>query len=60
VLRKGRLVFVARRAIKPEEEITLDYGRDYLDLFIPACRCAACNTRSEVRRSPRKQHRRQP
>jgi SET domain-containing protein len=60
VLRKGRLVFVARRAIKPEEEITLDYGRDYLELFIPECRCVACAIRSEVRRSKRKSARKMP
>jgi hypothetical protein len=59
VLRKGRLAFIARRAIKPGDEITLDYGRDYLELFIPACRCAACNARGEVRRSPRRKRRRQ-
>ena len=44
VLRAGRIVFVALRAIAPGEEITLDYGEDYFDLFIKpsGCRCAAC------------------
>jgi uncharacterized protein len=44
VLRKGKIVFVALRAISPGEEITLDYGEDYFDLFIRdiGCRCAAC------------------
>jgi uncharacterized protein len=44
VLRKGKLVFVALRDIAPDEEVTLDYGKDYFDLFIAplGCRCASC------------------
>jgi len=44
VLRKGQLVFVALREIEPGEEITLDYGKEYFDLFIAplGCRCATC------------------
>jgi hypothetical protein len=44
VLRKGQLVFVALREIVAGEEITLDYGKDYFDLFIApfGCRCATC------------------
>ncbi|HUC52250.1 MAG TPA: SET domain-containing protein [Xanthobacteraceae bacterium] len=44
VLRKGQLIFVALRDIAPGEEITLDYGKDYFDLFIAplGCRCATC------------------
>jgi uncharacterized protein len=44
VLRKGQLIFVALRDIVPDEEITLDYGKDYFDLFIAplGCRCATC------------------
>lgn len=44
VLRAGRIVFVALRAIAPGEEITLDYGEDYFELFIGSggCRCATC------------------
>jgi SET domain-containing protein len=53
VLRKGRMVFIALRAIAPDDEITLDYGEEYFDLFIRenGCRCAACGATSEVRRS---------
>jgi SET domain-containing protein len=44
VLRKGKIVFVALRVIAPGEEITLDYGEDYFELFIRplGCRCASC------------------
>jgi uncharacterized protein len=40
---RGRLMFRATRAIKTGEEITLDYGKEYLDLFFKSgCRCATC------------------
>ncbi len=53
VLRQGQMVFIALRRIEPGEEITLDYGRDYFDLFIKpsGCRCAACA--AKARRSRR-------
>lgn len=55
VTRKGRIVFVALRAISPGEEITYNYGREYFDYFIQngGCRCAGCRTRAAVRRSKR-------
>ena len=48
VLRKGQLIFVALRDIAPGEEITLDYGKEYFDLFIAplGCRCATCAKRA--------------
>ena len=50
VLRKGKMVFVAARKIAPGEEITLDYGEDYLDLFFKhGCRCAACIGKGRTR-----------
>jgi len=44
VLRAGKIVFVALRVIAPGEEITLDYGEEYFELYIEpsGCRCAAC------------------
>ena len=58
VLRKGQLIFVALREITPGEEITLDYGKDYFDLFIAplGCRCATCAKKAAkiYRKPPRK------
>jgi hypothetical protein len=56
VLRKGKIVFVALRDIAPGDEITLDYGPEYFDLFIKAsgCRCAACAAKAAGRRRRRK------
>jgi SET domain-containing protein len=44
VLRSGKIVFVAIHPIAVGEEITLDYGEDYFELFIKpvGCRCASC------------------
>ena len=52
--RKGPIiVYVARRRIKPEEEITVDYGRDYFDSFITKsrCQCAKCRERRAEQQS---------
>ena len=42
--RRGGIVIVALRRIAPDEEITYDYGSDYLKSFLAdgGCRCAAC------------------
>jgi SET domain-containing protein len=47
LLRKGTIVFVALRRLAVGEEITLDYGKDYFDLFIKnvGCRCASCGSK---------------
>ena len=44
VLRARKMMLIALRAIAPGEEITIDYGEEYFDLFLKAggCRCAAC------------------
>jgi len=50
VLRNGRIVVVALRRIEMDEEITYDYGQEYLDLFFKrGCRCATCRARKRDR-----------
>jgi SET domain-containing protein len=41
---KGKVILRARRKIKPGEEITYDYGREYFDIFLKStgCKCAKC------------------
>jgi uncharacterized protein len=53
VLRQGKIVIEAIRAIAPGDEITYDYGKDYFDLFIKpkGCRCAACARKASRTRS---------
>ena len=52
ISRKGQIVVVALRPIDPGEEITYNYGPEYLEYFIRngGCRCAACRTKAAVRR----------
>ena len=47
-----RIDYVAARRIKPGEEITVDYGKDYTEMFIESggCRCAACRRRRARKR----------
>lgn len=49
--RKGGIVIVALRRIEPREEITYDYGREYLDRFLKSgsCRCVACRKKAALR-----------
>ena len=43
VLIRGKIFLKAVRRIQPGEEITYDYGREYVDLFFKGgCRCATC------------------
>ena len=39
-----KVIVVARKKIKPGEEITYDYGKDYVDIFIKpvGCQCEKC------------------
>jgi hypothetical protein len=54
VLRKGRIEFKALRRIAPGDEITLDYGKEYFDLFLKnaGCQCATCRLKAAGRRAP--------
>jgi SET domain-containing protein len=58
--RKGGIVIVALRLIEPDEEITYDYGREYLKSFLTGggCRCAACRRKqARQRMRPRSKRR---
>jgi uncharacterized protein len=46
--RNSGIVIVASRRIEPGEEITYDYGREYLKYFFEngGCRCARCRKKS--------------
>jgi SET domain-containing protein len=56
LLRKGQIVFVALRRIEPGEEITYDYGQEYIDYFLRngSCRCATCRKKAAARRAKRR------
>jgi hypothetical protein len=43
---------VADRLIKPDEEITYDYGKQYLEFFLDTggCKCAACRRKRALKR----------
>ena len=43
----GIIVYIARRRIKPDEEITVDYGKHYFEAFITKsrCQCDKCRER---------------
>jgi len=50
--RRGGIVIVALRRIEPGEEITYDYGRQYVEYFLEngGCHCAACRRRRALHR----------
>jgi SET domain-containing protein len=50
--RNGGIVIVALRRIEPDEEITYDYGKEYLEYFLEegGCRCDHCRRKRATRR----------
>ena len=50
------IVYCARRKIKPDEEITVDYGKDYFSAFIgkSRCRCIKCMERRAAAQAKRR------
>lgn len=59
---RGRMMYRARRKIREGEEITIDYGKEYFDLYLKTigCRCETCLTRparmrrKRLQRAPRR------
>jgi hypothetical protein len=51
--RTGRMEFVAARNIEPEEELTIDYGKDYFALFLRngGCKCVPCRGKAARRKA---------
>lgn len=50
---RGRMMFRAVKAIKPGDEITVDYGEEYIDLYFDktGCLCATCRPRLRKRKA---------
>jgi hypothetical protein len=48
-----KVVITARRKIKPGEEITYDYGKDYFDIFLKpvGCKCEKCREKRAAERA---------
>jgi hypothetical protein len=48
-----KVVITARRRIKPGEEITYDYGKDYFDIFLKpvGCKCDKCREKRAAARA---------
>jgi SET domain-containing protein len=39
----GKKIWIwSLRAIQSDEEITIDYGQDYMDMHIKRCKCESC------------------
>lgn len=57
---KGRIMMRTIRSIEPGDELTYNYGRDYLDNYIPVCKCGDCirTTRGKGRPTARKRAKR--
>jgi uncharacterized protein len=52
---KGRVFVVAKRRIKPGEELAYHYGKEYFNLYIKptGCRCLRCTPKKSAGRAAR-------
>jgi SET domain-containing protein len=59
--RNGGIVIVALRRIEPGEEITYDYGKEYLKYFLEegGCRCDSCRRKRAAKRRKKRRAARQ-
>ena len=59
-VKKRKILISAIKTIHPGDEITYNYGRSYFNVFIKpdGCKCAACDQKRMVLRSPRKRRKR--
>jgi SET domain-containing protein len=50
---KGKIIVRAIKRIRPGDEITFNYGRDYFDLFIKpkGCQCVKCRAKRSKQRA---------
>ncbi len=51
VISRGRILIRSKKRIRPEDEITFNYGKSYFEEFIKpvGCKCRACNPPSAVK-----------
>jgi len=50
---KGKVILRAIKKIRPEEEITYDYGEEYFEIFLKpvGCKCVKCAAKRKRRKS---------
>ena len=49
---KKRILIRSIRTIQPGDELTYNYGRDYLENYIPICKCSDCMTKTRGKGRP--------